>query len=261
MNIWLLILVPLALQLVAAGSVTARTSHEALENEIRLLTLRVSDKDVDTLRRDRVVARVARNHSETMFRRGRLAHNVDGAGPAERVARQHRTLFGLAAENVGMRRGDLDDETLARELFEGWMDSPGHRANILADYQILEVGCAGDATAVYCTQLFIRQPNRLARAVEYRQHPQSLLTIELVTGDESVEHRIDLVPAGRDASGSGLTVVRGQAQLELPADPGTYQLKLWTEVEPNANRYRIVPGPLLCVASAVAAQGSACAAP
>ena len=68
-----------------------------------------------------------------------------------------------------MRRGELDDETLAGKLLEGWMGSRGHRANILADYQILEVGCAGDATTVYCTQLFVRQPDFLARAVEYRQ--------------------------------------------------------------------------------------------
>ncbi len=257
----LLTLTLLAFLLAAAGSIEARTSSDALENEIRLLTLRASNKNVDTLRRDLVVARVARKHSEAMFRRGRLAHIVDGAGPAERLARQHRTLFGLAAENVGMRRDELDDETLAGKLLEGWMDSPGHRANILATYQILEVGCAGDATTVYCTQLFVRQPDRLARAVEYRQRPQSLLTVELVTGDESVEHRIDLARAGRDGSGSGVTVVRGQARLELPADPGSYQLELWTEVEPNANRYRVVPGPLVCVASAVAEQDSACAAP
>ena len=48
------------------------------------------------------------------------------------------------------------EESLANEIVEGWMNSPGHRKNILTpDFEKLGVGVSiGDDGGVYATQNF-----------------------------------------------------------------------------------------------------------
>ncbi len=77
---------------------------------------------------DPVLIRVARAHSEDMVRRHYFDHeDPDGHRVGDRV-----TAAGIAwskvSENLAMNAGM--DDPVARAV-EGWMDSPGHRANIL----------------------------------------------------------------------------------------------------------------------------------
>jgi uncharacterized protein YkwD len=76
-------------------------------------------------------------------------------GFAERVARfpfPHR----FAAENLAMNRG-VPHEAVARVAVDGWIDSPGHRRNLLANATLcgISVYCGPDG-AYYLTQLFAR---------------------------------------------------------------------------------------------------------
>ena len=222
----------------------ARAPAAGIDEAIRQRTLEAAGREPDSLRRDERLADIARMHSKAMFRRKRLSHRIDGTGPAERLARHHRTLFGLVSENVGMREGDLAQDDLAERLVEGWMNSPPHRANILADYALFEVGCHGDDNAMYCTQLFVRQPTRLARAVGYEQPTGATLRLRLESGN-GADHRISVTPYDAETVGRGAPVRQQSAELVLPGEPGNYQVELWTRVEPTAERYRIVPGPLI----------------
>jgi len=57
-----------------------------------------------------------------------------------------------AAENVAMSRG-IDD--VARTAVEGWIESPGHRKNLLSHSQYCGIGCYQGADGTwYLTQLF-----------------------------------------------------------------------------------------------------------
>ncbi|MDQ0987329.1 CAP domain-containing protein [Streptomyces sp. V2I9] len=77
---------------------------------------------------------LAQNFSEDMAARGFFDHtNPDGDTPWDRAARAG--VQGLGAENIA--RGQAD----ARAVMDAWMDSDGHRANILnCDYKTIGIG-------------------------------------------------------------------------------------------------------------------------
>ena len=104
------------------------------------------------------LARVALGHSRDMAHRHELAHELPGTGgPVDRI-----TAAGIAyrkvAENVAENRGYEDP---AERAVQGWLDSPGHRANILdRDVTQTGVGVAYDSEhdTYYFTQLFLQPP-------------------------------------------------------------------------------------------------------
>ncbi len=220
-----------------------------VEARIRTLTLERAGARPQSLARDDVLRDIARGYSETMYRRDTLGHEVGGGGPAERLARRHRTLFGLVSENVAVQKRWPPDFDLAAELVAGWMRSPGHRKNILAPFERFEVGCFGDGQTLYCTQLFVRSATELATPVAFSQQPGAMLTVELAEApDDDRERRIGLAPAGAEAP-EGIPLRAGAARIAVPERSGLYQLELWTQQSGDRRgvRYRIVPGPYLCL--------------
>ncbi|MEU4176047.1 CAP domain-containing protein [Streptomyces sp. NPDC026589] len=77
---------------------------------------------------------LAQNFSEDMAARGFFDHtDPDGDTPWDRAAQAG--VQGLGAENIARGQGD------AQAVMEGWMDSEGHRANILnCDYKTIGIG-------------------------------------------------------------------------------------------------------------------------
>jgi len=71
----------------------------------------------------------ARRHSRDMARRHFFEHrNPDGASPADRVRAAGFPASASTAENIAW---GSEAAATPVEIVEGWMDSPGHRANIL----------------------------------------------------------------------------------------------------------------------------------
>ncbi|HEY0828821.1 MAG TPA: CAP-associated domain-containing protein, partial [Bacilli bacterium] len=95
------------------------------------------------------IANTARKHSQDMMNRNYFAHlNLDGDSPFDRMTADG-IKYSKAAENIfaGARS--------AIYAHEGWMNSEGHRHNILSDIQRLGVGVAfGGSYKVYVTQNF-----------------------------------------------------------------------------------------------------------
>ncbi|EGX60278.1 membrane-anchored protein [Streptomyces zinciresistens K42] len=91
---------------------------------------------------------LAQNFTEDMAKRGFFDHtDPDGASPWDRAAKAGVT--GLAAENIA--RGQAD----AAAVMQAWMNSPGHRANILnCDFKTLGVGVDLSAGGPWWTQNF-----------------------------------------------------------------------------------------------------------
>jgi uncharacterized protein YkwD len=56
-----------------------------------------------------------------------------------------------AAENVAY--GNLD----AKGVVDGWIKSPGHRKNMLGDYNLIGIGTADKGKITFFTQLFIKK--------------------------------------------------------------------------------------------------------
>ena len=141
---------------VAGNEVTRR--QDAVEAERELLVLVNRDRaasGLPALSRDARLQEIARVHSREMARTGEVVHVSDKSGGAvDRVRAAHvspvpRTL----AENVGRAFSTVEVEN-------GFMGSPGHRANILnPDITHVGIGVAvgqaeGGVVPLFFTQLF-----------------------------------------------------------------------------------------------------------
>lgn len=102
------------------------------------------------LSRDPRLAAAAQAHSADMVARDFYSHTApDGGGPRDRAAAAGSALR-TVGENIAC------GQRSAAEVVQGWMNSPGHRANILqAGFTRIGVGFAGGGRAgTYWTQLF-----------------------------------------------------------------------------------------------------------
>lgn len=139
----------------SAGSVTSDAVEVAIHeriNEIR------TEAGLSPLEHDTEIATIARTHSHDMAERGYFAHvNPEGDRPADRFG----DLFPGSCRGVGENLavfstvGTTDAETLAERIVDGWMESPGHRDNILTDsWDKQGIGVYADGSRVYATQKF-----------------------------------------------------------------------------------------------------------
>ena len=128
---------------------------------------------------DAKLANVARAHSSDMSQRDYFAHvTPEGLNPTDRAKNQDYScvkFYGIyytdgIAENLAQNwlfksykiRGNYlsydfhSEESLVKELVDGWMNSPGHRENILNEnFDRLGVGVViAQNDAVYATQNF-----------------------------------------------------------------------------------------------------------
>ncbi|MEU1595473.1 CAP domain-containing protein [Streptomyces sp. NPDC005708] len=128
----------------AAGLVRTAEEVTALTNAERAAT------GLPPLAADPLLAAAAQAHSANMVARAFYAHtSPDGREPWDRAAAagsRHRTI----GENIAC------GQRSPAEVVRGWMDSPGHRANILKPaFTHIGVGFVGGGQAgTYWTQLF-----------------------------------------------------------------------------------------------------------
>lgn len=99
------------------------------------------------------LAREARAHSQAMAERNFFSHDDPVRGSFAQRIQAAGIACGACGENLFMARGFADPVPVA---IEGWMNSPGHRANILdARFRRTGIGIAQAADgAVYFTQIF-----------------------------------------------------------------------------------------------------------
>ena len=102
-----------------------------------------------------VLGEIARSHSQDMARRHYFAHaSPEGQSVVDR-ARARGIGYRRLAENIAENKGAYDP---VRTAVRGWMESPGHRANILEpELTHTGVGIAvDDDGGIYLTQVFLR---------------------------------------------------------------------------------------------------------
>lgn len=117
-------------------------------NEIR------QERGLNQLRDNERLAQVARNYSQKMARKNFFSHtSPDGDTSAQRV-RSAGIFYLVMGENLFKSTNFPKPVPLA---VEGWMDSPGHRENILhPEYTQTGVGIWREGNTYYITQLFMR---------------------------------------------------------------------------------------------------------
>lgn len=122
-----------------AGEVAAATNSERSKNGGRT-----------QLQYDDALAAIAQAHSEDMARRGYFDHDTpEGISPFQRARNAKYPRF-ASAENIAKT-----GTSSAQQVVTLWMNSPGHRANILGDHKYVGIGVAKDVQGLYLwTQMF-----------------------------------------------------------------------------------------------------------
>lgn len=127
--------------------------HEQI-NEIRV------DHGLSELEHSDEIAGVARTHSQDMNERDYFSHtNPEGESPADRFGDLYPSECRAVGENLayiqtGVGSGGSAEE-IAEQIVDGWMNSEGHRENILReDWDSEGIGVYMDDGRVDATQNF-----------------------------------------------------------------------------------------------------------
>jgi uncharacterized protein YkwD len=142
------LMVMAAVALVRAGGVALGPA------EMKILELTNAErklKDLPPLKPNPLLFKVAQAHSENMAKQGKMEHKLDGKTPLQRL-KAAGYPYNMAFENIGAGDPDVPLE----DLMKAWMDSKGHRDNILTNVCTeIGLGVAKDKNwQVYYTQLF-----------------------------------------------------------------------------------------------------------
>lgn len=124
-----------------------------LEAEVvRLINIERTKRGLSALKVNWQLSRVARYKSQDMIDRNYFSHTSPTYGSPFDMMEAFGLRFSAAAENIAY------GQRTAAEVVSAWMNSPGHRANILSgSYSETGVGAAKKANGtLYWTQMFIR---------------------------------------------------------------------------------------------------------
>ncbi|MCD5324825.1 MULTISPECIES: SafA/ExsA family spore coat assembly protein [Pontibacillus] len=125
---------------------------KSVEQEvIRLTNKERAKQGLPALKSDWQLSRVARYKSRDMRDQGYFAHNSPTYGSPFEMMKSFNISYRKAAENIAA------GQRTPQEVVQAWMDSPGHRKNILdKDLTYIGVGYAeGGSYGNYWTQQFI----------------------------------------------------------------------------------------------------------
>ncbi len=130
---------------------------KAYENEvIRLTNVERSKNGLPALTQNWELSRVARYKSADMAAKGYFAHQSPTYGSPFTMMQNFGIRFSAAGENIAY------GQRTPQEVVNAWMNSSGHRANILSrSYSQIGVGFARNKNGTaYWTQMFIQPTNR-----------------------------------------------------------------------------------------------------
>lgn len=116
------------------------------------------ENDLDPLEQSDDLAAVAREHSADMAEQDYFSHtSPDGNGPGDRLEAAGIDCSGWA-ENLAYETDSEfsadDAQSVADSIVQGWIDSDGHRQNLLGDFEEEGIGVDVRNNTVTATQMF-----------------------------------------------------------------------------------------------------------
>jgi uncharacterized protein YkwD len=198
------------------------------------------NQGLSPLQLDETLRAIARNHDDDMLARGFFGHgNPSGEGPADRIERQHRRLIGMTGENIWESSGDYPSRhpDLAAEIMRAWMNSPGHRENILRkEYTHLGVGVCAAGREIRATQEFAGIQALLTHPLPATVKSGSAVDLSN-TGNRSA----DMFDIWSKQKGLALARPARIAGARLEAPPGVYVVRFYFVRTPGS--FAIYEGP------------------
>lgn len=134
-------------------TIPTATAINSLENEvIRLTNIERSKRGLPALKSNWQLSRCARYKSQDMINKNYFAHQSPTYGSPFDMIESFGIRMASGGENIAM------GQRTPKEVVTAWMNSPGHRGNILSTaFTEIGVGCAKSKNGTYYwTQMFIR---------------------------------------------------------------------------------------------------------
>jgi len=135
----------------------AKTGAIAAE-VLRLVNIERSKRKLPQLGNNIRLSTASWLHSQEMYVKRYFSHESPTKGRkqfTDRIRNAGVVGHGAAGENIAMTHVSRD---VAKRLVKMWMDSPGHRANILhKDFRFSGLGIYGDGDYIYATQVFTQK--------------------------------------------------------------------------------------------------------
>ncbi|MBN1989899.1 MAG: CAP domain-containing protein [Bacteroidales bacterium] len=133
-----------------AQQLTKESEAQIVEEIVVLVNRHRTKLGLDTLTHEPFVSEVSKEHSKNMAK-GKVGFSHDGfENRAKRIIKE----FGGSgfAENIAF------GQPTAQQVTEGWLKSPGHKANIEGDFTHIGVGLYADKKGtIYYTQIFVKK--------------------------------------------------------------------------------------------------------
>ena len=145
------------------------TKEKQAEMEVhRLINLEREKHGLETLGYDEKLASIAKSHSKDMASSGYFSHDTpEGLDPTDRASKADyvcryqigNLIYSGIGENIHMVKGSSialwSSESIAEMAVSDWMDSPGHKKNILtSNFSNEGIGVSISAFTIYVTQNF-----------------------------------------------------------------------------------------------------------
>ncbi|MBE6915983.1 MAG: SafA/ExsA family spore coat assembly protein [Ruminococcaceae bacterium] len=134
-------------QVMNIPSVNAQVTNYERE-VIRLVNEIRTSRGLPTLKEDWELSRVARYKSQDMKDKGYFSHTSPTYGSPFEMMKKFGISYRAAAENIAK------GQRTPQEVVNAWMNSSGHRANIL-NTKYTKIGVGYVASGNYWTQMFI----------------------------------------------------------------------------------------------------------
>lgn len=126
---------------------------KSIESEVvRLVNVERAKAGLPALKENWQLSRIARYKSQDMINKNYFSHYSPTYGSPFDMIESFGIKFSAAGENIAM------GQRTPQEVMNAWMNSPGHRSNILSpSYTEIGVGLAKDKSGkCYWTQMFIK---------------------------------------------------------------------------------------------------------
>jgi uncharacterized protein YkwD len=228
---------------------------EPLAQQLAELTAerrREADADLRPLEADPELLPAARAHALDMLERGYADHvTPDGLEAGDRAALLHRRLVGSVGENLadlqGLSAEQLEPQLgpVAAKIADGWMQSPGHRDNILdPGYTHQAIAAAAEGEVVVVVQLFAARRALLAEPMPLRVGQDETLPLAFEEGQGlEVPEQYAYARPGQPAQD---LIALDLSIAEVSVEPGTYLLKFLFP-SGQAGRFEVAAGPAIFV--------------
>lgn len=181
--------------------VTTSQESDFLQQAVKQIVERTNSfreqNDRPTVQPNQKLSQTATYFAKYMARTGNYGHRADGQRPSQR-ALERGYEYCLISENIAFRyrSGGYDSTELAKQFTQGWIESEGHRENML-DAAVTDIGVAiardDQTNYFFAVQMFGRPKSK---AIEFTVVNQTGRQMSYEVSDRDGERKFELPPRG-----------------------------------------------------------------